>query len=93
MSLHLLLAGLDYKLKESVYDGKKYKLQIWYVCEPPTSPPSHSPLSLTPSFSPYHHPSRDTAGQERFRSVTSSYYRGSHVSTAWLLSVCTFEVT
>ena len=21
--------GLDYKLKESVYDGKKYKLQIW----------------------------------------------------------------
>lgn len=41
--------GLDYKLKDVVLNGKKYKLQLW-----------------------------DTAGQERFRSVTASYYRGSH---------------
>ena len=27
-----------------------------------------------------YHLHRDTAGQERFRSVTSSYYRGAHVS-------------
>lgn len=41
--------GLDYKLKDIVYQGKRIKLQLW-----------------------------DTAGQERFRSVTASYYRGSH---------------
>ncbi len=30
---------------------------------------------------------RDTAGQERFRSVTASYYRGSHVSDCAIAKV------
>ncbi len=38
--------GIDFKMKNIMKDGEKYKIQVW-----------------------------DTAGQEKFRSITSSYYK------------------
>lgn len=55
--------GVDYKEKEVQVNGAKVNIQIWSVLSPP------------PSLLNF---SRDTAGQERFRTITSSYYRGAH---------------
>lgn len=46
-------------------DGKKIKLQIWYVCLQSSS------VHFSNMFG-----CRDTAGQERFRTITTAYYRG-----------------
>ena len=42
---------------------------------PPQSPPPHHNLPLPTNISPSP-PHRDTAGQERFHTITTSYYRG-----------------
>lgn len=52
--------GVDFKVKILDVGDKKYKLTIWV---------SHI-------FEIVDQPAQDTAGQERFRTLTSSYYRG-----------------
>lgn len=34
------------------------------------------------------HVFRDTAGQERFRTITTAYYRGAMVTLSFILSLC-----
>ena len=50
--------------------GKKVKLSIWVRI--PTSRPYSYTVHRTEAFVCL----QDTAGQERFRTITSSYYRG-----------------
>lgn len=58
--------GVEFGSKVVQVGGKSVKLQIWDTAgEPPDLPP---PLAGVAS--------RGSAGQERFRSVTRSYYRG-----------------
>ena len=54
--------GVDFLAKSIELKGQKYKLSIWVSCV------IYRMVKLT---SP-----QDTAGQERFRTLTSSYYRG-----------------
>ncbi len=49
-------------------EGESIKLQIWYA-HTPTHPHTNEL------------PCRDTAGQERFRTLTHAYFRGADVST------------
>ena len=53
------------KIRTLDIDGNSVKLHIWYEVLHLATPPAHR-------FP------RDTAGQERFRTLTSSYYRGAH---------------
>ena len=52
--------------------GKKVKLSIWVRTRISTSLPWGHMVHRTEAFVC----SQDTAGQERFRTITSSYYRG-----------------
>ena len=54
--------GVDFKVKTLTIDKTLVKLWIWY-------------LNL---FFMFFFSFRDTAGQERFRTITSSFYRGTH---------------
>lgn len=68
-------------------NGKKWKLSIW-VSERAARPASRSPsrgsacvsrqqlADSDPPPAPRFIARQDTAGQERFRTLTSSYYRG-----------------
>jgi hypothetical protein len=53
--------AVDYKFKTIKLGNNVVKMQIWYVRHPLTDD---------------NRVVRDTAGQERFRTITSSYYRG-----------------
>uniref|UniRef100_A0AAY5KAU6 RAB18, member RAS oncogene family n=1 Tax=Esox lucius TaxID=8010 RepID=A0AAY5KAU6_ESOLU len=55
--------GVDFKVKTIAVDGNRAKLAIWAAF----------PLPTTQWFIKTH---LDTAGQERFRTLTPSYYRG-----------------
>ena len=57
-------------------DGKAVQLQVWDTAGQDIHP-------LTPPYTPLHPLTAplqvwDTAGQERFRALTTSYYRGAH---------------
>ncbi|ETO14273.1 RAS small GTpases RIC1/ypt1, partial [Reticulomyxa filosa] len=54
--------GVDFKTKTITIDQKIVKLQLWFVF----------------FFFCHGHNKKDTAGQERFRAITKSYYRGAH---------------
>ena len=77
LNFHLLdhfllnLIGIDFKIKTIELQGKKIKLQIWYALVLVLLPVSchHLTFFLTELC-------RDTAGQERFHTITTSYYRG-----------------
>jgi GTPase SAR1 family protein len=62
--------GIDFKMKTIELNGKKIKLQIWF----------HFLTCLCNNFEPLFisrfNEKRDTAGQERFYTITSTYYRG-----------------
>ena len=52
--------------------GKKVKLSIWVRISTTSSPPHDITVHRTEAVVYL----QDTAGQERFRTITSSYYRG-----------------
>ena len=62
--------GIDFRIKTIDINGKRVKLQIWLV----TIAPKPSTLLCDGCSS-----LRDTAGQERFRTIAVSYYRGAMV--------------
>jgi len=64
--------GVDFKVKSLELEGRRYKLSIW-VSE---HPGSLARLVLWSHLDRAELGSQDTAGQERFRTLTSSYYRG-----------------
>ncbi|KAI8633134.1 ras family-domain-containing protein [Xylariaceae sp. FL1651] len=55
--------GIDFKMKKLAVRGKAYKLNIFDTVSP---------------FSPVTSPRSLIAGQERFRTLSTSYYRGAH---------------
>ncbi|KAG6379118.1 P-loop containing nucleoside triphosphate hydrolase protein [Boletus reticuloceps] len=58
--------GVDFKIRTIELEGKTVKLQIWDTA-------GTCPSTLHPMFS-----YDCKIGQERFRTITSSYYRGAH---------------
>lgn len=73
-NVYLFFSGIDFKIKTVELRGKKIKLQIWYVCklirlECRLMHLYRIVLMLSSIC-------RDTAGQERFHTITTSYYRG-----------------
>ena len=63
--------GIDFKMKTIELNGKKIKLQIWLVLFFNLVIKKKNNELL--KFESYY---RDTAGQERFYTITSTYYRG-----------------
>ena len=61
----LVVLGIDFKIRTIELDGKKVKLQVWDTGKFAVtfSPPPINVLIYT-------------AGQERFRTITTAYYRG-----------------
>ena len=64
--------GIDFKVKTVFRQNKRVKLQIW-VCIRLTGN-SFSHLFIDSLFT--RHCLQDTAGQERYRTITTAYYRG-----------------
>ena len=69
-----LAVGVDFFFRTVTLNGKRVKLQVWYDL---TSRTLHV-VAQAPTDSLSLQPLRDTAGQERFRSITQTYYRGAH---------------
>jgi Ras-related protein Rab-14 len=76
--------GVEFGTRVIDVQGKKVKLQIWDTgaCflvaapSPPLRPPSLAPFSDLASPRPFRAGIFLSAGQERFRAVTRTYYRG-----------------
>lgn len=66
--MHDLTIGVEFGARMIHVDGKQIKLQIWYGVK-------KGDWIVTDDFFSFCH-ERDTAGQESFRSITRSYYRG-----------------
>ena len=70
-----IYTGVDFKVKTIVLDGKRVKLSIWVsiTIRGQEGITFHSAIrsQLCHQFT-----LQDTAGQERFRTLTPSYYRG-----------------
>ena len=75
LSLH---AGIDFKKKTIVLEGKRIKLQIWYVSWLIFQ--HGNIMHCSPSRSSSLPPCRDTAGQEKFHTITPKLYCGANVS-------------
>ena len=67
--------GIDFKIRTIELGDKKIKLQIWFV---------YLRSLLFKYLLSAHWLLRDTAGQERFRTITTAYYRGA--------MVCSFDL-
>lgn len=68
--------GVDFKMKTLEIDGIKVRIQIWYVlffCDDITV---FDPLVLLIRCV---YVCRDTAGQERYQTITKQYYRRAQV--------------
>ena len=82
--------GVDFKVAFIEMNGRRYKLSIWVG----NYPLSEALWPYTRASAPLPTPTmdgddlQDTAGQERFRTLTSSYYRGAQ---AVLLGAHAFE--
>lgn len=68
--VHLLISGIDHKNKIINLDGETIKLQIWYD----KLRRSNNKIVILCIYA-----CRDTAGQERFRTLTNAYFRGASV--------------
>lgn len=66
--VHDLTIGVEFGARMINIDGKQIKLQIWDTVR---APPARPPARPAP-----HRPPGVQAGQESFRSITRSYYRG-----------------
>lgn len=65
--------GVDFRTKAVEVDGQRYKLSIWVS----RVMRSCGRMSYEDTCISQHRlTAQDTAGQERFRTLTSSYYRG-----------------
>ena len=79
---HAATIGVDFKVKVMNVDNRTVKLTIWVHAKTP--PEQRGPGCVRPRRSADQAPwglqlgcrPQDTAGQERFRTLTSSYYRG-----------------
>ncbi len=60
--------GIDFKVKTVFRQDKRVKLQIWVRKKRGRSREKRTPSFLVPA--------QDTAGQERYRTITTAYYRG-----------------
>lgn len=62
--------GIDFKVKTVFRHDKRVKLQIWVsMC-------GGDIFKKYPKFPLCHSHLQDTAGQERYRTITTAYYRG-----------------
>lgn len=63
--------GVEFGVRTVLVDGSKVKLHVWVRQPEPTWRGATRPVDCAAACA-----LQDTAGQERFRSVTKSYYRG-----------------
>ncbi|XP_013373846.1 PREDICTED: ras-related protein Rab-3C isoform X2 [Chinchilla lanigera] len=68
--------GIDFKVKTVFKNEKRIKLQIWAAWKQPSSPFAVLAVTLHIHSAWPGKLFTDTAGQERYRTITTAYYRG-----------------
>ncbi len=68
--------GIDFKVKTVFRQDKRVKLQIWVLAARTNSSLKFVELGFISDKLFFYNVMQDTAGQERYRTITTAYYRG-----------------